>query len=289
MRRRIRGLLVSLAFVNAGFLFHTSFAIASKLPPPPGEYVLDEPQVLNAKTRVSLQTLLKAHDQSTGEQIIFSIFQTTQGEDPVAWTNRIFQSWKIGQKGKDNGILLALYWKEHKSRMEVGYGLESKLTDAKSKRILAEVLAPQLKQGNPNGALTQSALEILKVIQSPLLENGQAEQILGGAKISRQQSFTPDMHFSWVWIFVSFLLFFLFGRMFLPSREGTFDRNTWRPSVFHPFRKRRGRKGRDDDFFGGGGFGGGPGDFGGSSGGGSQGGMSGGGGSSGGGGASQDW
>src|SRR4051794_40475335 len=65
-----------------------------KLPPPPVSYVLDEPHVLNQKTLEALQTLFKVHDQRTGEQIVFAIFQTTSGEDSVLWTNRIFQHWK---------------------------------------------------------------------------------------------------------------------------------------------------------------------------------------------------
>ncbi len=270
-----------------GILFFVQLALCQTLPPPPTQYVLDEPHILSDKTLRSLQALFLAHDRATSEQIVFAIFNTTSGEDPVLWTNRIFQAWKLGQKGKDNGVLLALYWKEHKARLEVGYGLESLLTDAKSKSILANVLAPALKQGRPDSALTLTAIEILKILQSPLIKNGEAEKILQGLKISHSQfSSTPEAN-SWVWIALGIILFFLIGRMIFISREQSFDRNTWHPIVFFPFRHRRGRKSDHDDFFGGGGFGG-PSDFG-SSGSNDSGGFRGGGGSSGGGGASQDW
>jgi uncharacterized protein len=106
------------------------------LPPAPEYYVLDEPGALDAGTTHALRTLLVEHDHLTGEQVVVAIFRGLDGEDLVAWTAKVFQAWGIGKRGKDNGVLLALYWQDRQARLEVGYGLEPLLTDARSKRVL---------------------------------------------------------------------------------------------------------------------------------------------------------
>lgn len=145
-------------------------AFAAQLPPPPHSFVVDEVGVLDTKVVQSLQSLFAAHEKATTDQIVVAIFKSLQDEDLVTRTNEIFQHWQIGKKGKDNGVLLALYWKDRKARIEVGYGLEPELTDAKSKRILSEELIPQLKAGNPNEGLTRASYAILQTLKSPALD-----------------------------------------------------------------------------------------------------------------------
>ncbi|MCM2277073.1 MAG: TPM domain-containing protein [Oligoflexia bacterium] len=153
-------------------------ANGKEIPPAPRYYVLDEPGILSPSIREALQSLLVEHDHATGEQVVLAIFAGLDGEDSVDWTNRAFAAWKIGQRGKDNGILLALYWKDRKARIEVGYGLEPLLTDARSKTVLSEFLIPELKNGNPDRAIALAAVEILRVIESPLITSGRATTLL---------------------------------------------------------------------------------------------------------------
>ncbi len=281
----LRVWLIVLALASTSIVY----AEPPPLPAPPTSYVLDEPGVLDAKTLGSLQALLSRQDSVTGEQVVFAIFKTLSHQDLVTWTNQVFQHWKIGQKGKDNGVLLALYWQDHKARIEVGYGLESRLTDAKSKWIINEYLIPELKSNHPNAALTLTAIQILKTLNSPLIQNGEAEKILqqGGNPVHLTNTPLTSAH-PLVWWLLGFILFFLFFRIFFVG-DSHFTRGNEEGSHNSWTGKNRRFRNRSRWWWGGGGGGFGGGGWGGGDGNGGGGGFSGGGGSSGGGGASGDW
>ena len=267
-------------------------ASAKTIPAPPPYYVLDEPHVLDAGSLRALERLLTEHDRVTGEQVVAAIFNSLDNEDPVAFTNQVFTNWKIGRRGKDNGVLLALYWKEHKARIEVGYGMESLLTDAKTKDLIADYLVPDLKAGHPGRAMGQTLLQLLTVLESPLVQSGEALRILRGAgsgnRGARIRVGPVSASAPWpIIILLGGALLFIVLNL-LTSADAHFTRAGWfRPRPW----QRRGFGGgifpMGGGGFGGGGFGGGGGGFGGGGGGG--GGFSGGGGSSGGGGASGEW
>ena len=73
--------------------------------------------------------------------------------------------WGVGQKGKDNGAVLFLFTGDRKMRIEVGYGLEGVLTDAKSKQITSTIIKPRLKANDYNGAVEQGADAMLAVVR----------------------------------------------------------------------------------------------------------------------------
>src|SRR2546430_17650586 len=73
--------------------------------------------------------------------------------------------WGVGQKGKDNGAVLFLFTGDRKMRIEVGYGLEAVLTDAKSKEITSTVIKPRLKANDYGGAVEQGVDGILAVVR----------------------------------------------------------------------------------------------------------------------------
>ncbi len=279
------GIFAVLLFVGG-----ISFAAEPSLPAAPTQHISDEAHVLDSRTFSALDSLLEEHERSTSEQFVVGIFDSLGDGEVADRTNRIFSAWKIGKKGKDNGVFLALYLKEHKMRIEVGYGLEHLLTDAKSKTILSQVIAPELRGGKPGQALSLGVLEILKTIESPLSANGRALQILEGGGFRHSIRARPPQGHplgGLVWVLVGFIVFGAVARS-LSSREAHFTSKGWyRPSPFG------GRRSTGDEGFWGfllglllsllnnGGRGGG--------GGGGGGGFFGGGGSSGGGGASGDW
>lgn len=289
--RGLKGIGAAIALVVASAT--TGLASPNKqIPPPPTYYVLDEPHLLNQQATRALQALLIEHDRATGEQIVVAIFNSLDGEDLNDFTNRVFQKWEIGQREQDNGVLLAIFNQDHKARIEVGYGLEPKLTDVKSSRILRDYLIPGMKAGQPAEAVTQSALQILQTLESPLVQNGRAQQILRSGGVLRQNINSSQplsvMKGGWiVWLFLGLVLMTIVSHI-ISSAEATFTRAGWyRP---RPWRR---RWWDDDDYggprSGGGGFFGGWGGGGGGWGSGGGGGYSGGGGRSGGGGASAGW
>lgn len=243
---------------------------ALKVPPPPSHYVLDEPGVIDTESKNELSRIAAEQERLTGDQIIVAVFRSIEDEDLVDYTNRVFKEWKIGQSKKNNGVLLALFWKEHKIRIEVGYGLEPLLTDARSKQIISDVLAPELRAQNTGPGLLLAFREILKTIESPLVKDGTDlfKTPVRSARPHRTKRATTSFPLIVLFVVLVLLIRFL-------------DQITSRDAVFN----RRGRSRYYSGGYWGGGFGGG-GFSGGSSGGG---GFSGGGGMSGGGGASGDW
>ena len=247
---------------------------AKSIPDAPYYYVLDEPKVLSQTELYAIQTLLIKHDHATGEQFLIAIFDSLDNEDLVQFTNQVFQQWKIGQRGKDNGVLLALYWKDRKARIEVGYGLEPTLTDAKSKWILEDSLIPLLKENQSGKALANAAFEILKVLESPLISSGDAERIIhSGAFRNGFGNLGGGSQNAWlIWVVLGIFLFMIVLAI-RTSRDAHFTSEGWfRPKPWSGRIRHGGGFGH-----GGGGFGGGFGGFGG------------GGGRSGGGGASGSW
>lgn len=243
-------------------LFSPGTWAAKPIPEAPRAWVLDEPGILSPGAKGGLARLLAEHERITGEQVVFAVFNTLDGEDLVDYTTRVFQTWKIGRKPKDNGVLLALYWQDHKARIEVGYGLEPLLTDARSKQVLDDALIPYLKENQPDRALQASALEILAAVESPLISEGRAQTLLNtGSQPTYQSARRGRISESWkiMLILALIVLINVLNRLWNP--DAVYTGSGWT-------RARRG----------GGGFGG----LGG-------GGFGGGGGRSGGGGASGSW
>ena len=206
------------SFLALGFTLWSLFGhgvghAANPIPSAPSSYVYDEGKVFSQKAKAAVQGLLAAQDHRTSEQIIIAGFESLDGEDLVARTNSIFQAWKIGKREKDNGVLLAFYWKERKVRIEVGYGLEALLTDAKAKRVISEFIIPYLKQNEPDQALVASSLAILKTLNSPLIESGEADKILKAGGYHGYSHFRANAQKAWaVWVFLGVIILIQIGR-----------------------------------------------------------------------------
>lgn len=100
---------------------------------------------LTLEQRNKLEAKLKAFEDSTTNQIAVIIMPSLDGADLEEFSIEVAESWKIGQKGKDNGVIMLFFMEDHKDRIEVGYGLEGVLTDAVSKWILDKEVEPRFK------------------------------------------------------------------------------------------------------------------------------------------------
>jgi uncharacterized protein len=78
---------------------------------------------------------------------VVAIFRSLQGESLEDYSIRLAQAWRVGQKGLDNGVIFLVFLDDRKLRLEVGYGLESKLTDALASQILRQVVGPHFREG----------------------------------------------------------------------------------------------------------------------------------------------
>ena len=99
--------------------------------------VNDNAEILPAEVNRSLSDLLKAHEERTGNQVVVLTTPSLGGESIEEYALQVFNTWKLGKKGKDNGVLVVVAPKDRRMRIEVGYGLEPMLTDLIAGRITA--------------------------------------------------------------------------------------------------------------------------------------------------------
>jgi uncharacterized protein len=258
----LRSLLV--AAVLAVSLGGTVRAI--DMPAAPAARVNDYAGLLDSGGKAAIESKLAAFESESSNQIVVAIFPSLDGESLEDFTNRLFERWKLGQAKLDNGVLLAIYTQDRKARIEVGYGLEHVLTDAKSRLILEDELSPRFRRGEYAAGIEAACDAVIGVTR--------------GTYVAKPRK-SVDVK-QWVPVlFVLFPLVFVILRSL--ARGTTYGAGGRR-------RYRRPPWGRWGGGFGGfgGGFGGG-GSWGGGGGGFGGGGFSGGGGMSGGGGASGSW
>ena len=110
--------------------------------------VVDNAEILKPATRERIAALSKAHEDKSTDQIVVLTVPTLDGESVEEYAVRVFASWKLGQKGKDNGVLVLVAPQDRKMRIEVGYGLEGTLTDVAASRIIRNVMTPAFRANN---------------------------------------------------------------------------------------------------------------------------------------------
>jgi uncharacterized protein len=137
---------------------------AISIPPAPNHYVTDTVGVLAPQKRDALENELHRFDTKTGNQVIVWIGSTTGGAPLEEWTSEAAERWKVGHKDKDNGAILFLFMGDRRTRIEVGYGLEPKLTDARSAQIISEYIVPMMRQGNVDSAVQSGVDQMLIAI-----------------------------------------------------------------------------------------------------------------------------
>ena len=126
--------------------------------------VVDDAHILSASTQSDLTAMLARHEQATGEQVVVVTLPSLQGYSIEDFGYQLGRYWGIGQKDKNTGALLIVAPKEHKVRIEVGYGLEGTLTDAMSRVIIERDILPEFKRGDFNAGVLAGTTTILKVL-----------------------------------------------------------------------------------------------------------------------------
>jgi len=231
--------------------------------PRPMGYVSDFANFISPHAAQTMEAIAREVEEKTGAQIAVVTVKTTAGEDPEEYAGRLFEDWGIGQRGKDNGVLILVAVDDRQMWIKPGYGLEGAIPDAEAFRVYSNVLRPGFRAGKSDQALV-TAVNMLA--QDIMKESGKAyaygdsvpsDLLLGGGAatgLPNQMTSTGNK------IFLSALIL-IFGAviiiMAIAARAG------------------QGRRGMGGGFFwfggfgggsgGGGGFGGGFGGFGGGS------------------------
>jgi uncharacterized protein len=124
-------------------------------------YVVDSAEIMKADTRRQLAERLRTHEQKSTNQVAVLTVPTIHGESVEDYAVRVFEEWKLGRKGKDNGVLVVVVPQDRRMRIEVGYGLEGTFTDATAGRIIRDVMTPRFRQGDYDGGISQGVGAIL--------------------------------------------------------------------------------------------------------------------------------
>ncbi|MBI3043942.1 MAG: TPM domain-containing protein [Betaproteobacteria bacterium] len=135
--------------------------------------VVDTAEILKPDTRRRLAEALRAHEQATTNQIAVLTVPTLHGESVEEYALRVFEQWKLGQKGKDNGVLVVVAPQDRRMRIEVGYGLEGTLPDATAARIIRNVMTPRFREGDFDGGVTQGAAAIIAQLEGKPAQAGE--------------------------------------------------------------------------------------------------------------------
>ncbi len=205
-------------------------------------------QILNAQQKAELNQKLIDYEKRTSTQIAVVLVDSLKGEDINELAAKWGQEWEIGQKGKDNGLVIMLSQKDRRIALQNGYGLEEYLTDAKSKRIIDQFFIPYLKQGNYSKAFDEGTNAVILLLDGKFIEDGNGYE-------------AKDPLPTWLIILlVGLLIYFLFFRNSGGNKGNRGKRNTLGDIIFTDFGRSTwmGRGGGiGGGGFGGGGFGGG--------------------------------
>jgi uncharacterized protein len=132
--------------------------------------VVDQANIIPAPTRSALETKLADLESKSGIQLVVATIASLEDSDVETYANQLFRAWKLGEKQKNNGVLLLVAPNEHRVRIEVGYGLEGTLTDALSKIIIANAIAPRFKAGDFDGGVSRGVDDIITVLTTDAAE-----------------------------------------------------------------------------------------------------------------------
>src|SRR5499426_3940058 len=173
-------------------------ALALTFPPLTGR-IVDQANIIPADTRAALESKLADLEQKSGIQLVVATVSSLEGQDIEPYANELFRSWKLGEKTKNNGVLLLVAPNERRVRIEVGYGLEKTLTDALSKVIIANAITPRFKAGDFSGGVSRGVDDIITVLTTDASEWEQRPSL----RLDRQQPTDPA---SWL-LLLAFIVF----------------------------------------------------------------------------------
>lgn len=266
-RRNFLFALIAAVFTYSSF--------AAKVPALTGR-VVDNADIISRKDTEEINSYLENLENSIGVQVAVLTVESLDGDSIEDFSMKVAESWKLGQKDKDNGVLITVALEERKIRIEVGYGLEGTLTDTKCGLIQRNAMIPEFRNGDYSEGILKGVKNIVGLLSSD-------EELVSKSVLEESEKDNSYMGilYGFLWVFGWFILFSCIasGRSnhFLPWIIFT---SAYRST----HRGRSGRNGSTDNFFSGS-----HNSFGGSShfGGGSH--FSGGGGHFGGGGSSSGW
>jgi len=153
----------------AVFICAIATAFALTFPPLTGR-VVDGANIIQPATRAALEQKLADLEAKSGIQLVVATVASLEGQEIEPYANELFRTWKLGEGTKNNGVLLLVAPNERRVRIEVGYGLEATLTDALSKVIIVNAIAPRFKTGDFSDGISRGVDDIITVLTNDAAE-----------------------------------------------------------------------------------------------------------------------
>jgi uncharacterized protein len=148
--------------------------------------IVDQANIIPADTRGAIESKLADLEAKSGIQLVVATVASLEGQEIEPYANELFRSWKLGEKTKNNGVLLLVAPNERRVRIEVGYGLEGTLTDALSKVIITNAITPRFKAGDFGDGVARGVDDIITVLTTDASEWQQRPSL----RLDNQE--TPD-------------------------------------------------------------------------------------------------
>jgi uncharacterized protein len=126
--------------------------------------VVDEAGVVPDDVEAALNQALSDYQDQSGNQIAVAVVDTTGARTIEGYSRSLFNRWRVGQKDKDNGVLLVIAYNDHRLRIQVGLGLESRLTNDRAATIIDDDITPLLRADDVGGAITAGVSSIASVL-----------------------------------------------------------------------------------------------------------------------------
>ncbi len=211
-----------IALVFAAFIVFSVAAVALAAVPKLKGRVNDYAGILDASQEAQIEGALASFESQTTTQIALLTVKSLDGDSVEQYSMRVAEQWKIGQKGKDNGVILLVAPNDRQVRIEVGYGLEGALTDLESSRIIRHVIIPAFKTGNYYAGIVGGLDGIMKATQ------GEFTAPKTDRAYARSQNKSARSIFSTIFSIIIFILlistrtgrFILFSTLLFGGRGG---------------------------------------------------------------------
>jgi uncharacterized protein len=191
--RLIKLLFISTIFIV--FLAKPAYAVD------PLGFVNDFADVLSPEFELALEEKLASFSAQQGPEIAVVTIESLEGNTVENYAVELFSDWGIGKKDQDNGVLFLAAISDRKMRLEVGYGVEDKLNDAKAGRIIRNTIAPEFKNQDYEAGIEKGTNEIIAS-----LEAEEVDEVLTTSKESSFPSIIPFIVFAAIFTYLAAFL-----------------------------------------------------------------------------------
>jgi uncharacterized protein len=173
--------LLSSILVLAALWLAQAHSLAETMPAKPAAYFNDYAKVTDAGVARRLNEEMAGFERSNGCQIVAAIFPKMESQSDISdYTRRIADNWGIGQKGQNNGVGIFVFIQDHKSYIQVGYGLEGRIPDITAKHIIEREMVPEFRAGRFTAGMEKTVRAVMAAARGEYKGTGRTVAESGG-------------------------------------------------------------------------------------------------------------